>query len=281
MKRFCKSGSKVFSGCAISDSPLQFGWPRMILGRFDFTSFCFSAIAPTKFAPQSSSDYQRSIMLPLVPPPNSFRFWRGFVDTVVARYLDCGVAEAGFARLRCQACGAEKLLRGNGQRPSAAEGRRFAAIGSPAPRAPTRSSGERREDQGVHVGSLAWLAFPSTFHPLNSSAARPLRQPSTQNTLVLRSGLGGDAMRLCDLIESNPERELSELAPRVNALNQSWVQLKIRRHYLTPVDRFEIDRIRIDVFWARSTFLKARRAPWLSHTFSTSSNRSAHKQSPP
>jgi hypothetical protein len=30
-------------------------------------------------------------------------------------------------------------------------------------------------------------------------------------------------MRLCDLIESNPERELSELAPRVNALNQSWV----------------------------------------------------------
>jgi hypothetical protein len=24
-------------------------------------------------------------------------FWRGFVDTVVARYLDCGVAEAGYA----------------------------------------------------------------------------------------------------------------------------------------------------------------------------------------
>jgi hypothetical protein len=152
-------------------------------------------------------------MVPLVPPPNSFRFWRGFVDTVVARYLDCGVAEAGFARLRCQACGAAAIC---GGRPA------FAAIGSPA-RAPTRSSGERREDQGVHVGSLAWLTFPSTFHPLNSSAARPLRQPSTQNTLVLRSGLGGDAMRLCDLIESNPERELSELAPRVNALNQSWV----------------------------------------------------------
>ena len=39
-----------------------------------------------------------------------YGFWRGFVDTVVARYLDCGVAESGFARLKCQACGAEKLL---------------------------------------------------------------------------------------------------------------------------------------------------------------------------
>ena len=39
-----------------------------------------------------------------------YGFWRGFVDTVVARYLDCGVAEAGFARLRCEACGAERLL---------------------------------------------------------------------------------------------------------------------------------------------------------------------------
>jgi hypothetical protein len=39
-----------------------------------------------------------------------YGFWRGFVDTVVARYLDCGVAESGFARLRCEACGAEKLL---------------------------------------------------------------------------------------------------------------------------------------------------------------------------
>ena len=25
-----------------------------------------------------------------------FGFWRGFVDTVVARYLDCGVAQGGF-----------------------------------------------------------------------------------------------------------------------------------------------------------------------------------------
>ena len=39
-----------------------------------------------------------------------YGFWRGFVDTVVARYLDCGVAEAGFARLKCEACGSERLL---------------------------------------------------------------------------------------------------------------------------------------------------------------------------
>ena len=39
-----------------------------------------------------------------------FGFWRGFVDTVVARYLDCGIAEGGFARLRCDTCDLEKLL---------------------------------------------------------------------------------------------------------------------------------------------------------------------------
>ncbi|MBK6768115.1 MAG: transposase zinc-binding domain-containing protein [Ardenticatenales bacterium] len=32
------------------------------------------------------------------------------VDAVVARYLACGVLEAGFARARCEACHAEYLL---------------------------------------------------------------------------------------------------------------------------------------------------------------------------
>ena len=40
----------------------------------------------------------------------TYGYWRGFVDAVVARYLDCGVPEAGFARLKCDSCGAEKLL---------------------------------------------------------------------------------------------------------------------------------------------------------------------------
>jgi hypothetical protein len=36
--------------------------------------------------------------------------WRGFIDNVVWRFLDCGVEEAGFARLKCESCGREKLL---------------------------------------------------------------------------------------------------------------------------------------------------------------------------
>jgi hypothetical protein len=36
--------------------------------------------------------------------------WRRVVDTVVGRYLDCGVLEAGFARVRCADCAAEYLL---------------------------------------------------------------------------------------------------------------------------------------------------------------------------
>ena len=39
-----------------------------------------------------------------------YGFWRGFVDTVVARYLDCGTEQAGFARLKCDTCGSERLL---------------------------------------------------------------------------------------------------------------------------------------------------------------------------
>jgi hypothetical protein len=37
-------------------------------------------------------------------------FWRGFLDGVVARYLDCGVLESGFARVFCRHCNDEFLL---------------------------------------------------------------------------------------------------------------------------------------------------------------------------
>jgi ribosomal protein S27E len=37
-------------------------------------------------------------------------FWRGFVDEQVQRYLDCGLYENGFARVRCPDCRAEYLL---------------------------------------------------------------------------------------------------------------------------------------------------------------------------
>ena len=39
-----------------------------------------------------------------------YGFWRGLLDGVVARYLDCGIFERGFARIRCPACAAEHLL---------------------------------------------------------------------------------------------------------------------------------------------------------------------------
>ena len=33
-----------------------------------------------------------------------YGFWRGLLDGVVARYLDCGIFERGFARIRCPDC---------------------------------------------------------------------------------------------------------------------------------------------------------------------------------
>jgi hypothetical protein len=39
-----------------------------------------------------------------------FGFWRGFVDEQVQRYLDCGLFENGFARVRCPECAEEYLL---------------------------------------------------------------------------------------------------------------------------------------------------------------------------
>jgi hypothetical protein len=51
-----------------------------------------------------------------------YGYWRGFVDGVVQRYLDCGVFRAGFARVRCPGCAAEFLVacscRGRGFCPS-------------------------------------------------------------------------------------------------------------------------------------------------------------------
>jgi hypothetical protein len=39
-----------------------------------------------------------------------YGFWRGLLDSVVARYLDCGIFQRGFARIRCPDCAAEYLL---------------------------------------------------------------------------------------------------------------------------------------------------------------------------
>ncbi len=39
-----------------------------------------------------------------------FGFWRGFYDTAVLRYLDCGLFESGFARAVCPKCRFEFLV---------------------------------------------------------------------------------------------------------------------------------------------------------------------------
>jgi hypothetical protein len=39
-----------------------------------------------------------------------YGFWRAFVDGVVNAYLDCGLYESGFARVRCSGCGDEFLV---------------------------------------------------------------------------------------------------------------------------------------------------------------------------
>jgi hypothetical protein len=39
-----------------------------------------------------------------------YGFWRGLVDGVVARYLDCGILHRGFAPIRCPECQKELLL---------------------------------------------------------------------------------------------------------------------------------------------------------------------------
>jgi len=40
----------------------------------------------------------------------SYGFWRGPVDEVVARCLDCGILDRGFARIRCRRCPEEFLV---------------------------------------------------------------------------------------------------------------------------------------------------------------------------
>jgi hypothetical protein len=39
-----------------------------------------------------------------------YGFWRGLADEAVARYLDCGVWDSGFARVRCRRCPQEFLV---------------------------------------------------------------------------------------------------------------------------------------------------------------------------
>jgi hypothetical protein len=62
-----------------------------------------------------------------------YGFWRAFVEQAVFRYLDCGVFEQGFARIRCRRCADEYLVafscKGRGLCPSCGA-KRGAAFGA-------------------------------------------------------------------------------------------------------------------------------------------------------
>jgi hypothetical protein len=78
-----------------------------------------------------------------------YGFWRGSTDKAVGAYLDCGILENGFARVRCGACRAEFLVafscKGRGLCPSCAA-KRAAALAT-----------FLREDVLADVGHAQWV----------------------------------------------------------------------------------------------------------------------------
>ena len=63
--------------------------------------------------------------------------WPAFTDKAVGAYLDCGILELGFARVRCSECRSELLLafscKGRGLCPSCAAKRAAALAHRPSP----------------------------------------------------------------------------------------------------------------------------------------------------
>jgi hypothetical protein len=87
-----------------------------------------------------------------------FGFWRGFVDGAVGRYLDCGILENGFARVRCGNCHKDMLVafscKGRGLCPSC--GAKRAA----------ETAARLREDVLEPVGHAQWVfTVPKMLRP--------------------------------------------------------------------------------------------------------------------
>jgi len=87
-----------------------------------------------------------------------FGFWRGFVDGAIARYLDCGILENGFARVRCGECRKDMLVafscKGRGLCPSCGAKRAAA------------TAARLREDVLEPVGHAQWVfTVPKMLRP--------------------------------------------------------------------------------------------------------------------
>ncbi len=87
-----------------------------------------------------------------------YGFWRSFMDKAVGAYLDCGILENGFTRVRCGACHAEFLVayscKGRGLCPSCAA-KRAAALAA-----------FLREEVLADVGHAQWVfSIPKMLRP--------------------------------------------------------------------------------------------------------------------
>ena len=88
----------------------------------------------------------------------TYGFWRGVADIAVGAYLDCGLLENGFARVRCGTCRGEFLVpfscKGRGLCPSCAA-KRAAALAA-----------FLREDVVAEVGHAQWVfSIPKMLRP--------------------------------------------------------------------------------------------------------------------
>ena len=104
-------------------------------------------------------------------------FWRGYWDTAIASYLDCGLFESGFARVVCPRCRAEFLVafscKGRGLCPSC--GAKRTAIFLRV--APTKTS---RRCPSRSMGFLDSKNAPALF-PISSRASRRARTTRLRN----------------------------------------------------------------------------------------------------
>ena len=123
-----------------------------------------------------------------------FGFWRGCADGVVARYLDCGILENGFARVRCAGCRKEMLVafscRGRGLRllvRSQAPGR----DGEPPARGCSRTG--RARTVGVHamVANVSVRLSLAMELPVRARSARA-NELIRQSLNTIRGELRGD-----------------------------------------------------------------------------------------
>jgi hypothetical protein len=89
-----------------------------------------------------------------------FGFWRGFVDGAVGRYLDCGILENGFARVRCGDCHKDMLVA------FSCKGRGGARCPSCGAKRAAETANRLRQDVLESVGHAQWVfTVPKMLRP--------------------------------------------------------------------------------------------------------------------